>query len=50
MSYDYLSNARLIGETFEQYKQRRKLANMIVKQHLKGKHAEPGEESTEESN
>jgi len=32
-----MSNARLEGETFEEYKERRTATNHAVKQHLKGR-------------
>ena len=31
-----MSNARLEGETFEEYKERRKATNYAIKQYLKG--------------
>lgn len=33
-----LSNARLEGETFEEYKYRRKLQNTVLKEYAKGKY------------
>lgn len=35
--YETMSNARLEGETFEEYKQRRTETNNMIKQYLKGK-------------
>ena len=35
--YETMSNARLEGETFEEYKQRRKDTNKVIKQYLKGR-------------
>ena len=35
--YETMSNARLEGESFEEYKERRKATNSFLKQHLKGK-------------
>tara|TARA_R110002049_G_scaffold50744_1_gene144284 strand:+ start:263 stop:412 length:150 start_codon:yes stop_codon:yes gene_type:complete len=34
--YATMSNARLEGETFEEYKERRKATNYAVRHHLKG--------------
>ncbi len=34
--YATMSNARLEGETFEEYKERRKATNYAIRQHLKG--------------
>lgn len=35
--YATMSNARLEGETFEEYKDRRKATNFAIKHHLKGR-------------
>lgn len=35
--YATMSNARLEGETFEEYKQRRRDTNRTIKQYLKGR-------------
>lgn len=35
--YETMSNARLEGESFEEYKERRRLTNKMLKQHLKGR-------------
>ena len=35
--YATMSNARLEGETFEEYKERRKATNFAIKNHLKGR-------------
>ena len=34
--YATMSNERLEGETFEEYKERRKATNYAIRQHLKG--------------
>jgi hypothetical protein len=34
--YATMSNARLEGETFEEYKERRRATNYAIRQHLKG--------------
>jgi hypothetical protein len=34
--YSTMSNARLEGETFEEYKERRRATNYAIRQHLKG--------------
>lgn len=34
--YATMSNARLEGETFEEFKERRKATNYAIRQHLKG--------------
>ena len=38
--YETMSNARLKGESFEDYKQRRAITNRMIKQHLKGRRVE----------
>lgn len=35
--YETMSNARLEGESFEDYKQRRAITNRMIKQYLKGR-------------
>jgi len=35
--YASLSSARLEGESFDEYKERRRLTNAMLKQHLKGR-------------
>lgn len=35
--YASMSNARLEGETFEEYKERRRATNAMLKQYLKGR-------------
>lgn len=37
MSNDMLNAARLNNETFEQYKNRQRAINMLVKKHLRGR-------------
>lgn len=49
MKYDLIKNERLVGETYEEYRKRRKIVQMIIKNYLKGKNAEFRKESTEES-
>lgn len=49
MSYDLMKNERLVGETYEEYRKRRKVVQMIIKNYLKGKNAEFRKESTKES-